>query len=157
MKSIIDSNEVIAIAFGEADHLSCEAVSEADIMVASDRYLRPILGQKLIDALIEGKYSDLVDDYVAPALAYAVRMVVQPAINLRLGDSGLFSPKTDSSQRPDREAVEGLQRSIRVRARQLLRRLSDYVECNASKFKEYESCENIFNRCSIDGGFVQVF
>ena len=57
MKSIIDSNEVIAIAFGEADHLSCEAVSEADIMVASDRYLRPILGQKLIRVILQTRWT----------------------------------------------------------------------------------------------------
>ena len=157
MKTIIDRDVVISLAFGEADHLSREAVSETDILVVQDRYLRPILGQKMMAALLKGQYTDLVDDYVAPAIAFAARMVVQPAINLRLGDSGLFAPKADSLQRPENAAVEALQRSIRIRARQLLKRLSDYVEQNAAKFKEYESSENVFNRCTIDGGFVQIF
>ena len=83
MRTIIDSSQVVALAFGEAEHLSNQVASSADIAVATERYIAPILGQKLTDALIEGKYSDFVEEYVAPALAFAVRLIVQPAINLR--------------------------------------------------------------------------
>ena len=156
MKTIIDQSLVLALAFGEAEHLSHQVVGSADIIVATERYITPILGQKLTDALIEGKYSDLAEEYVAPALAFAVRLVIQPAINLRMGDSGLVAPKGEAMESPDSDAVRQLQRSLRMRTKQLLRRLSDYVERNAVQFKEYKSSENIFNRCSIDGGVVQI-
>ena len=156
MKTIIDQSLVLALAFGEAEHLSHQVVGSADIVVATERSITPILGQKLTDALIEGKYSDLAEEYVAPALAFAVRLVIQPAINLRMGDSGLVAPKGEAMESPDSDAVRQLQRSLRMRTKQLLRRLSDYVERNAVQFKEYKSSENIFNRCSIDGGVIQI-
>ena len=127
MKTIIDQSLVLALAFGEAEHLSHQVVGSADIIVATERYITPILGQKLTDALVEGKYSDLAEEYVAPALAFAVRLVIQPAINLRMGDSGLVAPKGEAMESPDSDAVRQLQRSLRMRAKQLLRRLSDYV------------------------------
>lgn len=156
MKTIVDQSLVLSLAFGEAEHLSHNVVSSADIIVATERYITPILGQKLTDALKEGKYSDFVEEYVAPALAFAVRLVVQPAINLRLGDSGLVAPKGEAMQSPDGDAVKGLQRSLRVRTRQLLKRLSAFVEQNRAQFAEYDPKCNIFNRCAIDGGVVQI-
>ena len=157
MKTIIERDAVLALAFGEAEHLSCEVVGSTDILVATERYIVPILGHKMVDALIEGKYSDFMQQYVAPALAFAVRLIIQPAINLRFGDSGLVAPKGEAMEQPNTEAVKGMQRSLRIRTRQLLKRLSAAVESNKSQFAEYESKCNIFNRCTIDGGVVQIF
>ena len=156
MRTIIDSSQVVALAFSEAEHLSNQVASSADIAVATERYIAPILGQKLTDALIEGKYSDFVEEYVAPALAFAVRLIVQPAINLRIGDSGLVAPRGEAMEPPQAEAVRGLQRSLRVRTRQLLKRMSAFVEQNRGQFVEYEPMCNIFHRCTIDGGVVQI-
>ena len=138
MRTIIDQSLVLSLAFGEAEHLSHQVVGCADIIVATERYITPILGRKLTDALTEGKYSDLVEEYVAPALAFAVRLVVQPAINLRIGDSGLVAPKGEAMESPDIDAVKGLQRSLRVRTRQLLKRLSAYVDKNKSQINIYK-------------------
>lgn len=156
MRTIIDQSLVLSLAFSEAEHLSHQVVGCTDIIVATERYITPILGRKLTDALTEGKYSDLVEEYVAPALAFAVRLVVQPAINLRIGDSGLVAPKGEAMESPDSDAVKGLQRSLRVRTRQLLKRLSAYVDKNKSQFAEYDPKCNVFNKCSIDGGVVQI-
>ncbi|MBP3423590.1 MAG: hypothetical protein J6K57_00940 [Alistipes sp.] len=156
MKTIIDQSVVLALAFGEAEHLSRQVVGSADILVAQERYIVPILGRELTDALIEGKYSEFVEEYVAPALAFAVRLVIQPAINLRLGDSGLVAPRGEAMESPDAAATRGLLRSLKVRTRELLKRLSAFVEQNKGQFAEYDSKCNIFNRCSIDGGVVQI-
>ena len=157
MKTIIDVESVLTLAFAEAEHLSREVVGSTDILVATERYITPILGQKMVDTLIEGKYCDFAEKYVAPALAFAVRSVIQPAINLRLGDSGLVAPRGEAMEQPNGEAVKGLNRSLKIRTRQLLKRLSEAVEQNKGQFVEYESKCNIFNRCSIDGGVVQIF
>ena len=41
-------------------------------------------------------------------------------------------------------------------ARTLLRRASDYLENHRDEFPEYRPEKNILNRCTTDGGFVQV-
>ena len=54
MKTIIDVESVLTLDFAEAEHLSREVVGSTDILVATERYITPILGQKMVDALIEG-------------------------------------------------------------------------------------------------------
>ena len=95
MNRLITPRQVVDLAFGEAEYLSEQAVSDADIVAATSRYVVPIVGEELAERLAEGEYSELLNEYVAPALAAAVRYMIQPLISLRTGDSGLVAPKGD--------------------------------------------------------------
>ena len=154
MNRLITPEKVIQLAFGEAEYLSEQAVSDADIVAATSRYIRPIIGQKLAERLVENSYPELLDEYVAPALAAAVRYMVQPLINLRTGDSGLVAPKGECFGTPSKEATAELQLRLKCRMRELLRRLSDHL--NSNSYAEYNADCNILNRCFIDGGVVQI-
>ena len=157
MRTVITPEQVVSIAFGEGNYLSANIVSSADIVAAQDRYLIPIMGQTLLEAVLDGDYEDFMANYVAPAAAFATRLRVQPAINLKLGDSGLVAPRGDAVETPLQSAVDALMLSLRMRTRQLLKRLSNYLNSNEHSFSEYRKEYNILNRCSIDGGFVQIF
>ena len=58
---------------------------------------------------------------------------------------------------PVGNGTDALMLSLRMRTRQLLKRLSNYLNSNEHSFSEYRKEYNILNRCSIDGGFVQIF
>ena len=155
MKPLITPEQVISIAFCEAGYLDPTTISEVDILAATNRYLLPIVGQQLLDALLEQRYVDLLDNYVAPALAFAVRHTVQPTLNLRTAEGGLTAARTESSTTPAQSAVDSYSGSIKSRMRELLVRLSDHL--NSGCYTEYNPKYNILNRCSIDGGLVQIF
>ena len=157
MRTVITPEQTVALAFGEGNYLSADIISSADIAAAQHRYIVPIVGEELLDMILDGDYSELVGEYVAPALAYATRLIVQPAINLRMGDSGLVAPRGEAMESPDESAVEALMGSLKIRTRQLLKRLSAFLNQNSEDFPEYKPESNVLNRCSIDGGFVQIF
>jgi hypothetical protein len=45
---------------------------------------------------------------------------------------------------------------LRLRRQSLLKRLSNYLKNHASEFSEYKPSCDIMQKCSIDGGFVQM-
>lgn len=157
MKILITPSQVLALAFNGGEYLSQSAISEADIIAATARYLQPVVGQELLEALQDEEYEGLLAEYVAPALAFAVRNLVQPSLTLRTGDSGVTAPKTDASTAAERHALIALMHSIKSRMRELIVRLSDHLNSHADSYPEYNPKLNILNRCSIDGGLVQIF
>ncbi|MFR9588418.1 MAG: hypothetical protein SNH79_03545 [Rikenellaceae bacterium] len=85
----------------------------------------------MIEAIYNGCYCELFEEYVAPALAEYVRIVLD-----------LPSAPADKKSR--------------VNARALMARLSRYLEENLASYPEYEPANNVLRRCAIRGGFVQV-
>lgn len=155
MKCLITPEDVLKIAFCEAEYITPTTISNTDIVTATNRYILPIVGEELVVALLNGEYPTLLEQYVAPALAFAVRHTVQPTLNLRVADSGLLSPRTENHTTPQQSAVVSYATSIRSRMRELLARLSDHLD--EAGYAEYNPKSNILNRCSIDGGFIQIF
>lgn len=132
IKRLTTPQNVIEIAFAGAPYVAESAITEADILTAQVRYITPILGEEMMVALSLNAYDDLLNDYVIPALVECVRIDANPA----------NAPTT---------------RRERLRAKALLRLLSDYVEENKGEFAEYSSFDNVMNRCCNNGGIVQVF
>ena len=157
MKTLITPSQVLALAFNGGEYLSQSAISEADIIAATARYLQPVMGQELLEALQDEEYEQLLVQYVAPALAFAVRNLIQPSLTLRTGDSGVTAPKTGASAVAEKHALIEMMHSIKSRMRELIARLSDHLNSHADSYPEYNPMSNILNRCSIDGGLVQIF
>ncbi len=131
IRTIIESDKVMALAYADAPYTPQQMITPSAIITAQQKYLVPVIGNAMIDAIQQDKYIDLFEDYVAPALALYVRYVVD--------GSGAPTAKT-----------------ILQRAREMNRRLSRYLEENCVIFPEYESSANILKRCSLDGGFAQI-
>lgn len=80
--------QVVELAFSAGNPVSPTSIRETKIVVAQERYLRPELG-RLYDAVLDGKYPDLLDDYLRPALAHYVRYAIIPDLSIRLSDKGV--------------------------------------------------------------------
>ncbi len=131
IKTLITPQDVIDLAYAGAPYTPPSTITEADILAAQQRYITPVVGESLMESFANGEYTDLLEDYVVPALAEYVRIDCNSAT----------APATKRE---------------RQRAKVLLRLLSDHLEDNASSYPGYSSFDNVLNRCNCDGGFVQV-
>ena len=156
MKNLITNEQVIKLAFSDGEYVSPEVVLDSDIASATDRYIVPIVGTELYEEMLGGSHTTLLNDYVAPALAMAVRTMIQPSLNVRTGELGLYIPSSARSDTAIKTAVHTLHKSLRLRRQSLLKRLSNYLKRNASEFASYDAGNDIMQRCSIDGGYVQI-
>ena len=144
------------MAFGDGEYLAPATILDADIASAAHRYILPVVGAELYQALIDGSYKQLLDDFVAPALAMAVRTMIQPALNVRTGQLGLQISSSLRADSSTKTAMQTLQKSLRLRRETLLKRLSNYLKTHASEFAEYNPSDDVLQKCSIDGGFIQI-
>ncbi len=156
MKNLITNEQVISLAFGDGEYLSPEVVLDSDIAAAEDRYILPVVGAELYEALLKGSYKDLLDNFVAPALAMAVRTMIQPALNVRTGQAGLQISSSLRADSSTKTAMQTLQKSLRLRRQTLLKRLSNYLKNHASEIPDYNPGHDAVQKCCIDGGFVQM-
>lgn len=156
MKTLLTPVQVLRLAFGAGEPLPPETLSEADIAAAESRYLRPVLGPALHDRLLEGAYAPFTADYLAPALACWTRLLVQPRLDLRTARIGTLAPRGDEGEAPSDEALRYRRRALRLQARSLLRRATAYLDAHRAEYPEYDPDRNPMNRCTTDGGFVQI-
>ena len=156
MKTLITNNDVVALAFDGAEYVAPQSITAADIAAATARFITPIVGKPLFAAFCEGRYPDLPEEYVAPALAMGVRVTVQPSLNVRLTTAGLTAPSSTTSSPPSVEASAALANSLAKRLRYLCLRLSQHRDEGCEEYAEYDSDKNPLNRCCIYGGVVQV-
>lgn len=137
------------LAFTAEEGCRGHVVSELDIYVAECRYLVPVIGRALYNKLLEGEYGELMEGYVAPALAAWVRYIVEPFLAARCWDGHL--PATGASLvEIERVVMQCRKRIAEALTRRLVRHL-DEVE-----YVEYNIEDSSLNRCSIDGGIVQI-
>lgn len=155
MKNLITNEQVITLAFGDGEYLSPEVILDSDIASAEARHILPVVGEKLYQALLDGSYPTLQEDFVAPALAMAVRVAVQPSLNVRTSQTGLHISSSLRGDGATKTAMLTLQRSLRQRRQALLRRLSNHLASHAVEYAEYSPDDDAMQRCSIDGGYVQ--
>ena len=157
MKTLITPQQVHRHAFAGGEPLAPDAVGEADIAAAESAYVRPVVGEKLHDALLAGRHPDFVSDYLLTAVALLTRLVVQPRLDLRTTRIGTLAAKADNGAVPDAAALDRLRKNLRHEAMTLLRRASEHLDAEAASYPEYDPQANIFHRCTTDGGFVQIF
>ena len=137
------------LAFTAEEGCRGHVVSELDIYVAECRYLVPVIGRALYNKLLEGEYGELLEGYVAPALAAWVRYIVEPFLAARCWDGHL--PASGASLvEIERVVMQCRKRIAEALTRRLVRHL-DEVE-----YVEYNIEDSSLNRCSIDGGIVQI-
>lgn len=156
MKNLITNEQVISLAFCDGEYLSPEVIRSSDIALAEDRYILPIVGEELYGELLDGSHQSLLDDFVAPALAMAVRTAIQPSINVRTGQTGLHISSSLRADSSTKVAMQSLQKSLRLRRQALLRRLSTHLRNHASEFPSYKPGKDALQKCSIDGGYIQM-
>lgn len=156
METLITAQQVIDMAFADGGYISAATISSTDIATAEQRYLTPVVGYALHAKLLDGGYESLLREYVAPVLALYTRIVIEPCLSVRTGQGGAIVSKSGSYYPADKTQTESQMRSLRAKARSMLRRLSAYMDENAGLYPEYNPQDNILKYCKIDGNFVQI-
>lgn len=155
--NIITPAEVLALAFSDGGYLPPDVIAHEDIEAAIERWVKPIVGEALLDAVQSGGYAEFGQDILKPAIAFCVRWAVQPRLNAPTSQLGLAAAVGSGVKSADKSLREELIRAVKVRARTALKSMSEYLEAHAAEMKEYDTKQNVLNRCSCDGGFVQIF
>ena len=144
--------EVHALAFSSEELVNKEVITLSDILEAETRFVRPILGDALFDAVANGAYPALRSDYLLPVVAAWSRYVVEPLLQQRC-----LECHTLSRSAADNEHLRVLMRQLRRRASTLSRRLSDHLNAHKDEYAEYNPNTNPLNHCSIYGDIIQVY
>ncbi len=146
MKTILTPSHIYSLIFSTEENYNPSVVRDSDVAIAESRYLLPIVGEGLYNALLNGDYAELRDDYVAPMLGAWTRYIVEPLLAERCGCE-------HGSVATDREMLSHLKMMAMTQSR----RLSDYLNAHTEEYPEYNPIDNPLNHCSIDGNIVQIY
>ncbi len=150
MELIITPAQVAETAFLAPDFISPEAVPEATILAAQQKFVRPVLGAALCDALCRGQYPSLLADYIALPLALYTKMLMLPSLAVQAGAAGVVEAHGANLARAGEARLNAAIRRLRGDAAALMRRAVEHIESSPDTYPEYEPRD----RCSIDGGIV---
>lgn len=156
-QSIITPQQVVEIAFSDGGYLSPDVVAQVDIEAAAERWVKPVVGEALLEAVAAGRYEELREEYLKPVLALYTRLLVQPRLNVATSQLGLTVSAGATCKAAEASHRSELMQALKARARTALRALSHYLDDHTELLAEYEPKRNVLNRCSCDGGFVQIF
>jgi hypothetical protein len=155
MKTLITPAQVARTAFTGPDLITGEAVPEATILAAEQKYVRPVLGPALCDALLRGDHPDFLADYILPPLALYVKALMLPALAVQAGAAGVVEVNSKNLARAGGAKLRASVRRLRSDALALMRRAADHLEsASPGTYPYYDPAANVLNRCSMEGGIV---
>lgn len=152
MRILISAERVYALAFTSEEAYNASVILQSDIVEVESRYLMPIVGLDMYNAMRIGEYEELVDEYVAPMVAAWVRYVVEPHLASRCC---LYHDEQRVTEAIN-ESAQRVLRALRDKAVSLTRRLVDQLNTNREIYVEYNPEANPLNRCFIYGNVVQI-
>lgn len=94
---LINSDEVLGLAFTPDDPIDPACVREARIEAAQLRYIRPTFGDAMYQSMRMERYDLFVSQYIKPALAHFVRYELIGELAVRAGSRGVVRPSTEES------------------------------------------------------------
>lgn len=154
MEKLITAAEVVALAFGGEENFRASEISDAAILAAQQKFIRPVLGGALCKAMEQNRQTTLHNTYLKPALALYIKFLVLPALAAQVSMAGVVAYIGEGYRSVDTVTFRRLLRRIRSDADALLDAAIDYIESNAALFPEYDPEQNIRNRVRLEGGVV---
>ncbi len=154
MKLLITPAQVAEAAFRAPDFIQPEAVGEATILAAQQKFVRPVLGDALYEAVCRGDYPDLLADMIVPPLALYVKMLMLPSLAVQAGGAGVVEVHSKNLARAGNAKLHSALRRLRGDALALMRRAVRHIEASPAGYPEYDPALNILNRYSTEGGLV---
>lgn len=151
MKTLITKKEVATLAFPASLDPEGTFVNESTIAAAQEKFLKPVFNG-LYDSL--DAYSELLNDYVKPALAQWVRFMILPSIAAQVGSTGIIAPRGHNFESVSPASAAALRARAKADARALTRRAVDYVEARAAQFPLYDPLNNVLNRVKSNGNVL---
>lgn len=179
MELLITPARVAEMAFRAPDRIAADAIPCATILAAQQKFIKPVVGRALYDALCGGAYPSLTEDYLAMPLALYVKMLMLPSLAVQVGAAGVVEVNSKNLARVGDEKLRAAIIRLKDDAGALMRRATDHIEASGevsgtleasgapgeisgasdpisggTAYPEYDPHENILNRCSVAGGVV---
>lgn len=153
METLITKQEIVNIAFHGNLPLDDSAVGEATIIAAQHKFIKPVVNG-LYPQLLENQYPVLLDDFIKPALAYYVKLLVIPTLSANVGSLGIVRWKGDNFTPANQKYVSALRKNTRSEATALMRRAVEHIESTPAAYPEYDPSQNILKTTNISSNIV---
>lgn len=153
MEKLITREEVVRLAFASNPSIAPSAIPETAIVTAQEKFVRPVVG-RLYERIGGGELPALLDEYIKPALAFYVKLLVLPVVASPVGQTGVVKYRSSGFAPASERELSRLERKTRSNALMLMRIAVAHIESNRQLYPEYEPSENVLNRISTDGGIV---
>lgn len=119
------------------------------IRTAQDISLQPIIGQKLFERLCDGianndlteLENNLIKTYIQPILLNAVMSDLVLQLTYKFRNMGAVQTTDQNLVLPSLSDLEYIRNDYNLKAQFYMGRLSDYLQANCTKFKDYPGCE----------------
>lgn len=119
------------------------------IRTAQDISLQPIIGQKLFERLCEGVSEDnlteleteLISTYIQPVLLNAVMSDLVLQLTYKFRNLGAVQTTDTNIMIPSLTDLEYIRNDYSMKCTFYMNRLSDFLEANCAKFKQYPGCD----------------
>lgn len=134
---LITQDKIIDLAFSKVDQITTDAIKSTKIEAAELKYIAPALG-RLYGELCKGRYEELVEGYIAPALAYFVRYEIIPDLSLKVGNAGTQMAFTDNTAAATDAQRNAARQSAKDSAEVLLQAAVDYLNNNKALYPEFD-------------------
>lgn len=122
---------------------------QSAIRTAQDLSLQPIIGQKLFERLCEGVANnnlteletELISTYIQPVLLNAVLSDLVLQLTYKFRNMGTVQTTDTNIVLPSLKDLEYVRNDYSMKCAFYQHRLSDYLQANCSKFKQYPGCD----------------
>lgn len=118
------------------------------IKTAQDISLQPIIGSKMFrklaqmiqDNALTELYSNLLTEYIQPILVNSVMSDLVLQLTYKFRNMGSVQTTDTNLVLPSLKDLQYIREDYNLKAQFYMNRLSDYLEANCTKFKEYPGC-----------------
>ena len=119
------------------------------IRSAQDLSVQPIIGQKLFERLCEGVAEDnlteleteLISTYIQPVLLNAVMSDLVLQLTYKFRNLGTVQTVDTNIMIPSLNDLQYIREDYSLKCKFYQNRLSDFLEKNCTKFKQYPGCD----------------
>ena len=155
MAKLITAAEVINLAFNRK--VNHEKITESVIQAAQYKYIRPVLGDDLYDAILDdvnaAAYTTLTP-YIKQALAWWTKYLALPELFVEITDTGVKQIQGENSVNVTDQRFIELRENIRTIAETKLKELTEFLYDNQSDYSDYYHGKNVDAEITIAGGII---
>lgn len=141
--ALITAQQVIDYSFTNAN-TKATLIKDAYIFAAEHDYLKPAIGEDLYNAIVTEKDSTwtglnqtLYETYLIKALAFYVKLLVLPDLNINTSNAGLMVNSTEFSSQATSSQRAELAESTRKMASIFIKGALSYIETHKESFTTY--------------------
>mgnify|MGYP003633597366 FL=1 len=137
--ALITRGEVVIRAMTNAN-FDKHLVKYTFIEIAELNHVRPFLGKDLYDAVSQGGYVTLVNDYIKDYLAFCVKFEILPDITYNTTSQGVVDNLADFTSPVNEKKLNYLRQETYKKAETFKKKMHLYLDANRVLYPEWNGC-----------------